>query len=381
MATVGESDARLVEVLEAAAAFFSEYLWTTEIGVSVFERMERDGVEEETVRAFGVGYAPGEHHLVLDHLGRRGYSAAELYEAGIATRSFRARVHSQFRSRITFPIRDGAGGMLGFAGMATNPGPSWPLWVTSPDRGRFDKRRAIFGIDRASAVIGDTGRAVVFRDCLEVLRSHQRGEYEGVAVIRCPITSEHVAQLAVALGLPAAALALERSEGHAGVVVSATGPGRDHDGELLGAGVMGQDRVRTSHSQLRPDPIKNWSPAQRAFLQIARALLGIGIPLIWLAIMQPDPDDPGGTEVPFVTAVGGVAATYVVLAIVAAIAAARVRARSRARRMRGAWEMGLTEWQPLAWTYHMLEDIVIGAAILSIVVCTALFLAIGGFTN
>jgi hypothetical protein len=43
--------------------------------------------------------------------------------------------------------------------------------------------------------------------------------------------------------------------------------------------------------------------------------------------------------------------------------------------------MGATEWQPLAWTYHMLEDILIGAAIVSIVVCTALFLAIGGFTN
>jgi hypothetical protein len=41
--------------------------------------------------------------------------------------------------------------------------------------------------------------------------------------------------------------------------------------------------------------------------------------------------------------------------------------------------MGLTEWQPLAWTYHMLEDILIGAAIVSILACLVLFLVMGGF--
>jgi hypothetical protein len=49
--------------------------------------------------------------------------------------------------------------------------------------------------------------------------------------------------------------------------------------------------------------------------------------------------------------------------------------------MRGAWEMGATEWQPFAWTYHMLEEILVGAAIVSIVAYTLLFLLMGGFTG
>jgi hypothetical protein len=281
-----------------------------------------------------------------------------------------------------FPIRDRDGRMLGFAGMATNPGPSWPLWLTSPDRGRFRRRTAIFAIDRAAAAIGEAGRAVVVRDCLEVLRLHQRGRGEAVAVIRCPITPEHAAQMAAALGVAPAAVTRERNEGHAGVVISPMrGGAYDRDGQPLDAEIGSQDRVRTSDSQLRPDRIETRSPAARAFLQIARGALGLGIPLAWLAIMQPDPDAPGGTDTTFVAAVGGVAGTYLVFAIVAAIAATRVRARSRARRMRAAWEMGATEWQPLAWTYHMLEDVLIGAAIVSIFVCTVLFVAIGGFMN
>jgi len=381
VAQVVESDVRVGEVLDAAAAFFSEYLWTSEIGVSILARIAREGVERETIRTFDMGYVPGEQRLVLEHLGQRGYSAAELYDAGIATRSRRGHVHSHFRSRIMFPIRDRDGRMLGFAGIATNPGPSWPLWLTSPDRGRYRRRSATFAIDRAVAAIGEAGRAVVVHDCLEVLRLHQRGRCDAVAVIRSPVTPEHAAQMAAALGVAPADLTLERNEGRAGVVISAMS-GREHrDGQPLGAEMGSQGRVRTSDSQLRPDPIETRSPTARAFLQIARAALGIGIPLTWLAIMQPDPDAPGGAATTFVAAVAGVAATYVVFAIVGAIAAARVRARSRGRRMRAAWEMGATEWQPLAWTYHMLEDILIGAALVSMVVCTVLFLIFGGFTS
>jgi hypothetical protein len=383
MAQIIESDARVGDVLDAAAAFFSEYLRTSEIGASVIARITREGIEEATLHAFGVGYVPGDDRSVLEHLGRREYSAAELHEAGIATRSRRGRVHSHFRSRIMFPIRNREGRVLGFAGMATNPGPSWPLWLTSPDRGRFRKRTAIFAIDRAAAAIGEAGRAVVFRDCLDVLRMHQAGECEAVAVIRCPITPAHAAQIAVTLGVSPAVVSLERPEGQAGAVVVRPRRGREHDrdGQRRGAENGGEGRVRTSDSGLRPDPIKTRSPAARAFLQIARGALGIGIPLAWLAILQPDPNFTGGADPAFIGAVGGVAGTYVVLAIVGAIAAAPIRARSRARRMRGPWGMGLTEWQPIAWTYHMLEDIVIGAAIVSIPVCTVLFLMMGGFTG
>jgi hypothetical protein len=329
-------DPRVGEVLEAAALSFSEYLWTSEIGLAILGRLAREGVEEETVRGFGVGYAPGEYRLVLEHLQELGYSDDDLYAAGIATRSRRGRVHAQFHSRIMFPIRDRDSRMLGFAGMATNPGPSWPLWLTSPDRGSFNKRTAIFAFDLAAPSIAEAGRAVVFRDCLEVLRTHQSGHPEAIAVIRCPITPTHIAQIAAALGIPPTTVVLQRPEGQTGLVVTAR-LGGDHDAAVgsLDADDGSRERIRRSETELRPDPIRTRSPAERVFLQVARVTLGLGIPLMWLAIML-DPNSPG-TVTTFVAAVACVAGTYVILAIVGSIAAARVRARSRARRMRAAW--------------------------------------------
>jgi hypothetical protein len=47
--------------------------------------------------------------------------------------------------------------------------------------------------------------------------------------------------------------------------------------------------------------------------------------------------------------------------------------------MRGAWQMGATEWQPLAWTYHMLEEVLVAATLISAAVCVVMFATIGGF--
>jgi hypothetical protein len=79
--------------------------------------------------------------------------------------------------------------------------------------------------------------------------------------------------------------------------------------------------------------------------------------------------------------VGAVAGTYVVLAGIAALVAGRAKRRSRDRRMRQPWERGLTEWQPTAWTYHRLEEVLIGAALVSLVVCMVLFVTVGGFSG
>ena len=80
--------------------------------------------------------------LLLDHLGESDHSADELAAAGLATRSGRSHVHVLFHARIMFPITDMNDEILGFAGLATHLGPSWPLWLTSPDEGGFDASSA-----------------------------------------------------------------------------------------------------------------------------------------------------------------------------------------------------------------------------------------------
>ena len=176
------ADRRIADLLMDAAAFFEAHLWEFSTGGAARDVLAKEGLEEDTARAFGVGFAPIGPEVLLDHLHDLGYSTDEIVDAGLAHRSARGRPYPQFHSRIMFPVRDTDGVVLGFAGLGTHVGPSWALWVTSPDVGLYRRSQAVFGLDRAAGDIAGSGTAAVERDSIEVLRAHQEGRTNAVTV-------------------------------------------------------------------------------------------------------------------------------------------------------------------------------------------------------
>src|SRR5262245_9400153 len=190
------ADDRIADLLMDAAAFFEAHLWEASSGNAARELLAKEGLEEETLRAFGVGFAPIGPDVLMDHLHDLGYSTDELVEAGLAHRSVRGRAHAQFRSRIMFPVRDLDGRPVGFAGLATHVGPSWALWNTSPDVGPYRRAEAVFGLDRAARDIAETHTAAVERDSIEVLRAHQEGRRNTVTVHTPRLTRDQIPAMA-----------------------------------------------------------------------------------------------------------------------------------------------------------------------------------------
>ena len=209
---------RAEEILERSAAFYESVLWESEVGSRTRERLIRHGLEAPTLSSFRVGYAPDDTKLLRDHLRQWTYTDDELIVAEIATRSDRERLHMLFHARVIFPIRDADDRVLGFAGLATHLGPSWPLWLTSPDGHVFRTSAAIFAIGEAASEIGRARRALILRDPVQVLALHQEGRRDAVAVIQSPITREHLVQLADALGVDTRDLHLARRDGRLGLV-------------------------------------------------------------------------------------------------------------------------------------------------------------------
>jgi hypothetical protein len=199
--------ARLEQLLADAAAFFEAYLWESDAADAAREVLAHEGLGEELIREFGVGYAPVRQETLMRHLHELGYSTDEVVDSGLARRSARERIHAHFYSRIMFPIRDRTGLTVGFAGLGTHLGPSWPLWLVSPDAGLFRRTGAVFGLDLAAERIASTKAVIVARDCVEVLKAHQAGESNAVTVHTGGITSEQIDEMAA--GIPDGAGALE----------------------------------------------------------------------------------------------------------------------------------------------------------------------------
>jgi hypothetical protein len=219
---------RLAELLADAGEFFESCLWEDETSSKARHGLAREGIDEKTIRAFGVGFAPVGHKDLLEHLHGLGYSTEEVVAAGLARVSARGRVHPHFASRIMFPVRDRDGRTRGFAGLGTHLGPSWPMWVVSPDDGLYRRSEAVFGRDRASKQIAASKTAVVVGDCMAVLRAHQDGQPNAVAVHTGGVTPDQIAEMAAGIRGGADSLDLDldgvRMESEAEVAEQAWSP-------------------------------------------------------------------------------------------------------------------------------------------------------------
>ena len=187
--------AKLWELLERTAKFYERYLWESPKAEKARAYLAERGLGEEVMRRFGVGMAPSPWDQVLTGSQRAGFKVDELLAAGLAQKGRQGGHYDRFRNRITFPIRDQRGRVLGFGARALSPD-AQPKYLNSPEGELYRKSHTLYGIDRARGPIAKARRAIVVEGYTDVLALHQAGVEEAVAIMGTAITPEQVAMLA-----------------------------------------------------------------------------------------------------------------------------------------------------------------------------------------
>ncbi len=185
---------RLGELLDRTGAFYAQYLWDSEEAGKARAYLTERGLGEETLRAFGVGYAPSAWDTVLLRGQRAGFKVEELRAVGLAQRGRSGGEYDRFRERIMFPISDRRGRTLGFGGRAMRSDQG-AKYVNTAETDFFHKSQMLYGIDLAKEAIARNGRVVVVEGYTDVLALHQGGIGEAVGVMGTAITEEQVAAL------------------------------------------------------------------------------------------------------------------------------------------------------------------------------------------
>ena len=187
--------ARLWELLERTAKFYERYLWESPKAERARKYLDERGLGEEVLRRFGVGMAPSPWDQVLTGSQRAGFKIDELLAAGLAQKGRQGGHYDRFRNRITFPIRDQRGRVLGFGARALSPD-TQPKYLNSPEGELYRKSHTLYGIDRARGPIAKARRAIVVEGYTDVLALHQAGVEEAVAIMGTAITPEQISMLA-----------------------------------------------------------------------------------------------------------------------------------------------------------------------------------------
>ncbi len=182
---------RLQSLLEAAAVFYSRYLWETPAGEPVRAYLHERGLGDDVCKDFRLGLSPG-GDLLARKAREKGYEVGELVAAGLVNR----RGNDYFSQRLIFPLADFRGRVLGFgARRIAEDDPIPAKYVNSPESELFRKAWLLYGLDRARASIAKERRGIVVEGYTDVLALHQSGIESVVASMGTALTEQQLKDL------------------------------------------------------------------------------------------------------------------------------------------------------------------------------------------
>ena len=188
-----KADQRRLELLERAAVFYAAYLWRADEAAPARAYLAGRGFDEDLLRGFRVGYAPAAGATLANRALKQGFTPEQLTEAGLG-RVRGTRVSDFFVSRITFPITDLRGRVLGFGARTLDP-KERAKYVNSPEGPRFSKRRLLFGLAQARQPAANAGWIVVVEGYTDVMALAKAGIPQAVACMGTSLTTEQVHEL------------------------------------------------------------------------------------------------------------------------------------------------------------------------------------------
>lgn len=176
-------DRRLDDAESMLSRAAGRYVWQLERKQDALEylRTER-GLTDETIARFGLGFCWGTEFKD---------ATPEQVKLGVDTGLVRVRendrsVRSFMAGRITFPVKDRTGRVVGFAGRLV-PRPdcnsNGPKYLNTPETAWFHKSELLFGAYEANSGISRKGFAVVVEGYMDVVALHQCGVNNAVAVM------------------------------------------------------------------------------------------------------------------------------------------------------------------------------------------------------
>ena len=186
-----EEHERLRNLLEESLNFYRHQLFHTPAGQVPLDYLHHRSLKDETIEAFGLGFAPHAWDSILTYFTSRGYTAQELLDAGMLSERDSGELYDRFRNRITFPIRDAAGRMAGFGARILDPN-DVPKFLNSPQTALFDKGHLLYGLDQARKAIRSQDQAVIVEGYLDVIALHQGGFANTVSPMGTALTEDQL---------------------------------------------------------------------------------------------------------------------------------------------------------------------------------------------
>ena len=157
------------EINREAARFF--YRNMTETVNPGYTYMKNRGIEDRTIKKFGLGYAPDSWDALYNYFKEKKTDEKILVELGLLSQKG-DRYYDKFRNRVIFPIINTAGKVIGFGGRALD-NQSMPKYLNSPENRIFQKKNNLYGLNSTRQDIGKEGMAIIVEGYMDAISLYQ----------------------------------------------------------------------------------------------------------------------------------------------------------------------------------------------------------------
>ena len=162
-------------VMQFAHKFYMDALMTEEGQTVAMAYYHGRGLQDDTIRAYGLGWAPKSRHALVDAAVAKGYNIDYLLELSLCVKYDDGRIMDRFYDRVMFPIHSHSGQVIGFGGRTLFTDKSVAKYINSNQSEIYDKSQTLYGINFAKTAIHKEDRCYLVEGYLDVLSTHQLG--------------------------------------------------------------------------------------------------------------------------------------------------------------------------------------------------------------
>lgn len=182
----------LLLVSEFGGKFFQDSLQTPEGQTIAYQYFRSRGLQDETIRKYGLGWAPVSRKALSEAARAAGYKEEFLIETGLSVKYDDGRLVDRFYDRVMFPIHSVSGRVIAFGGRTLKTDKSVAKYINSPETEIYVKSRSLYGIYFAKSEIARKDRCILVEGYLDVLSMHQLGMTNVVASSGTSLTVEQI---------------------------------------------------------------------------------------------------------------------------------------------------------------------------------------------
>jgi DNA primase len=161
----GPPKAAIKDALERACQFYQFYLLHTLEGHAALDYLYSRGITLDFINTFQLGLAPKIPQLFLKTMWEQKISNAILEEAGLYSKG-----REFFSDRITIPIRDAVGTVIGFSARKYKTDTFGGKYINTPETVLFKKSKVLFGLSFSRKAIAKDRRALIVEGQIDALR-------------------------------------------------------------------------------------------------------------------------------------------------------------------------------------------------------------------